>query len=379
MYLIASFVGAGKGIWYLIYWTNFAVSLFPLPISMRMLLLLSLLLLAPLTCRGAATTELYVGEAAVADQGGGERLRALPLALEHVLQKLSGLRQFDDYPLVAPALERAPEMVLSYHYIKVANLQADSPESADLRLVARFAEASVDEMARALQLPLWQPQRNPLTAWLIIDDGLDRRVMPLEYEYALRAMEQVAERRGQPLAWPSPDEQGAYAVDEQILWGGYTEDLAGPGGEGVLIAAARREGPEWGVRINVGFRGQHWSWRQSDIDLSAALTEGMQQVVDQVAAVQTIAASDLGIWQQELTVRGLSGADHYRRCLSYLQGISLVDRVEVVKAQPGAVTFRLGLSAVPSYLEAILDSGQVLQRREEGDGWLLAGALPDDG
>ena len=148
---------------------------------------------------------------------------------------------------------------------------------------------------------------------------------------------------------------------------------------GVLIAAARREGTEWGVRINVGFRGQHWSWRQSDIDLTAALTEGMQQVVDQVAAVQTIAASDLGIWQQDLTVRGLSGATYYRRCLSYLQGISLVDRVEVISAQPGAVTFRLGLSAMPSYLEVILDSGQVLQRAEEGDGWLWAGALPDDG
>jgi len=348
---------------------------------MKTLLLSSLLLLALLACphTPASELDLYVGEVAVTDQGNRERARALPLALEHVLQKLSGLRQFDDYPLLGLALDRAPELVLSYHYQKVPVLQADATETEELRLVAHFAEPAVDEMVRALQLPLWQPQRSPLTAWLIVDDGLDRRIMPLEYGYARQVMEQVAEWRGQPLVWPSPDEEGSYAVDEQILWGGYTEDLAAPGESGVLIAAARREGVEWGVRINVGFRGQHWSWRQSDIDLAAALAVGMQEAVDQVAASQTIAASDLGTWQQELTVRGLVGAEHYRRCLAYLQGISLVERVEVVHAQAGAVTFRLGLSAMPDYLEDILESSEVLQRAEEGDGWLLSGTLPDDG
>jgi hypothetical protein len=346
---------------------------------MRTILLVSLLLLAPLACRAAAATELYVGEAVVADQGGAERARALPLALEHVLQKISGLRQFDDYPLVRPALGRAPQMVMSYHYRKVAGPPVDDIPAEELLLVARFDESAVDEMARALQLPLWQPQRNPLTAWLVIDDGLDRRVMPVEYGYAQQAMEQVAERRGQPLEWPQPDAEGAYAVDQQILWGGYTEDLAAPGGQGVLIAAARREGQEWGVRINLGFRGQNWSWRQNDIDLAAVLAEGMQQAVDQVAAAQTIVAGDLGTWQQDMTVRGLAGADDYRRCLAYLQGISLVDNVTVLSARPGMVSFRLVLNAVPSYLEEILERSEVLQRAEEGGGWLLAGALPNEG
>jgi hypothetical protein len=203
--------------------------------------------------------------------------------------------------------------------------------------------------------------------------------MPVEYGYAQQAMEQVAERRGQPLEWPQPDAEGLYAVDEQILWGGYTEDLAAPGGQGVLIAAARREGQEWGVRMNVGFLGQNWSWRQNGIDLAAVLAEGMQQALDQVAAAQTIAAADLGTWQLDLTIGGLAGAGDYQRCLAYLQGISLVDSIAVLAARPGTVTFRLGLSAVPGYLEETLERGQVLQRAEDGDDWLLAGALPDDG
>jgi hypothetical protein len=346
---------------------------------MRTVLLACLLILVSPGSRGADLPDLYVGEAVVADQGGAERARALPLALEHVLRKLSGLRVFDDYPLVGPALDRAPEMVLSYHYRKDPDPSDEDGASPEWRLVAHFDEKAVDEMARALQLPLWQPQRRPLTAWLIIDDGLDRRILPIEFGDAKQAMDTVAEQRGLPLAWPSPDAEGQYAVDEQILWGGYTEDLEDSRGEGVLIAAARREGPEWGVRINVGFQGQHWTWRVNNIDLPSALAEGMEQAVDQVAAVNTIAASDLGASRQELTVQGLLNAADYQRCLAYLQNISLVDEVVVVAARPGSVTFSLELNALPRYLEELLDGGGVLQREDEGNRYLLVRTPPDGG
>jgi hypothetical protein len=345
---------------------------------MRTILLLTVLFLAPLACRAATAIDLYAGEVTVADQGNRERDRALPLALEQVLQKLSGLRQFDDYPLVHPALGRAPEIVVTYYYRKVESTLADGSAGEELRLVARFSDESVNEMVRALQLPLWRPERRPLLAWMIVDDGQGRRVMPIEFGDTRQSMEDVAERRGLPLEWPTPDAEGVYQVDEQILWGGYTEDLALAGEEGVMIAAARREGAEWNVRINLGYQGQNWSWRLDDIDLQAALTEGMEQTVDQIAAVNTIEAADLGSWQQEVTVTGVGSAADYRRCLNYLQGISVVDGVTVVAARPGAVTFRLSLSALPRYLEQTLESGGVLERADAGGAYLLVGVDPSD-
>jgi len=347
-------------------------------LSMRAILLISAMILASLPCQAEAAVDLYVGEVPVTDQGAAQRNRALPLALEQVLQKLSGLRQFDDYPLVEPALGRAPEILLSYYYRKVDNILSDGSAAEELLLVASFAESAVDEMASALQLPLWPPQRKPLLAWLIIDDGVGRRVMPIEFDYALQSMQDVAERRGLPLEWPTPDAEGTYQVDEQILWGGYTEDLLAPHDEGILIAAARREGPEWGVRLNLGYQDQRWSWRQNDLDLQAALVEGVQQVVDQIAAANTIAASDLGSWQRDLTVAGLGDAGGYRRCLGYLQNMSVVEAVEVISAQPGSVTFRLELRALPLYLEQMLDTGGVLERDGESGEYTLVQAAPDD-
>ncbi len=348
---------------------------------MKQLLLLCILMLAPLGAGGAVPgSELYVGEAPVADQGAGERRRAMPLALQNVLQKLSGLRRFDDYPELRSALTQAPDMVLSYHYRKVEQMLSDGSVREELGLVAQFAQAPVDNLARELGLPLWQAQRVPATAWLIIDDGIDRRIMPIEYEYARQRMAATAERRGLPLDWPGPDADGLYAVDEQLLWGGYVEELAGAGGRGLLIAAARREGAQWSVRFNLGYPGENWSWRLNDADLAAALEEGTHEAIDRVAAANTIQASDLGSWQYDLTVSGLAGAEDYRRCLNYLQGISLVGEIGVVRAQPGQVTFRAVLNAAPHYFEEMLQSGGVLQALDEAaEGhYSLIGGLPDD-
>lgn len=338
-------------------------------------------MLAPLDDgRAAPAPDLYVGEAPVADQGAGERSRAMPMALQNVLQKLSGLRRFDDYPDVRSALRPAPDMVLSYHYRNFERMLSDGSLSEELVLVAQFAEAPVDNLVRDLGLPLWQSQRLPAMAWLIVDDGLDRRIMPIEYDYARQRMALIAQRRGLPLEWPGPDADGLFAVDEQILWGGYAEELAAASGQGALIAAARREGAAWAVRFNLGYQEDNWSWRLSDSDLAAALEEGMHETVDRVAAANTIQASDLGSWQHDLTVSGLVSAEDYRRCLNYLQSMSLVEDVGVVAAQPGRVTFRTLLTASPPYLEQMLESGGVLGKRDEDaeSGYFLIGELPDD-
>jgi hypothetical protein len=333
----------------------------------------TLLLLAMLFPAGlaAAPAELYSGEIVVVDKGPSERSRAVPLALQQVLQKLSGLRSLEGYPEVEPALDRAETMLLTYFYRNRVLTLADGNEAEQLRLVARFAPAAVDELARSLQLPLWQPERPPLQVWLVVDDGLDRRIMPVEYAYVRESADDLAMQRGLPLSWPEPGPEGEWNVDTQLLWGGYTEDLGLPEGQGVMIAAARREGASWGVRINLSYQGRHWAWRVEAFDLQPAMDQAVNQAADEIAAAGSIAAADLGTWEETLTVSGLSGAEDYQHCLAYLQGIGVVERVDVVSARPGSVTFRLGLSALPRYLEEALASGDVLEADEDAAGYRL--------
>ena len=338
---------------------------------MRLILLALLLIQLPVANGLAAPADLYTGEAVVESQQLSERKRALPLALMQVLQKLSGLRHFDMYPLVEDSLDSAGSMLVSFHYRNEENIQADGEVFDELHLVARFSEPEVNELMRSLQLPLWPPERAATQIWVVVDDGLDRRIMPLEFAYAWEAMAEAAASRGMPVEWPEPDDEGNYPIDVQLLWGGYTEDLVELGIDSVMVAAARREGPEWSVRINLGYGGQNWTWRNRDVDLQLVLSEGMQQAVDRVAEANTIIAADQGRWFHELTVGGIAGAHDYSRCLAYLQKLSMVEQVRVASAGDGLVRFKLELNAVPLYLEEALSSGSMLEFIDSEDTYLL--------
>jgi len=338
---------------------------------MRKILLISLLTWLPITAIQATPIDIYTGEATVESKDAGERRRALPKALKNVLQKFSGLRSFEDYPQVEPALGLASSILVSFHYRNVETVFADGSEGDELRLVAKFSENSIDELGLSLQLPLWQTERATTDIWVVVDNGLDRKIMPVEFAYTWGAMADVAATRGFPVNWPEVDEQGRYLIDAQLLWGGYTEDLGIGHGSSAMIVAARREGLEWSVRSNLTYNNQNWTWRIQNIDLQAALTQSMQEAVDLAAAANTITASDLGTQVHELTVAGLGDAGDYERCLGYLQQLSVVDQVSVVSAQPGNVTFRLELNALPQYLEETLLAGRFLEFDEDERNYFL--------
>lgn len=330
------------------------------------ILLFLCLVAAPFSSGLAVEVDVYTGETPVSGQDAGERRQALPRALGNVLEKYSGVRSLDAYPEAKASLRNAESILVTFYYRNVEKTLADGSTTEQLNLVAKFAPDEVDELARALQLPLWQARRDPLEVWVVVDNGRQREILPLETAYARQSLSAVSELRGQPLVWPEPDEEGMYSVDMQLLWGGYTEDLASLNGVGVLILAARREGARWGIRTNLGFSGEHFAWRIQDFDLEAGLVEGLQKAIDQVAVSMAIAADEQGVWSRELTVEGINSSSDYQSCLAYLQGLGIVDSVAVISAQPGGMTFRLGLNAAPDYLdEAFLRSGLLEAGDEE--------------
>ena len=345
---------------------------------MTRILLCFLLALLPVADAFSVEVDVYTGQAVVADQSAAERRSALPVALGHVLRKLSGARTLDDYPEAAAALKSASSILVTSYYRNVDLPVADGSTRSELRLIAQFSPQAVDELARSLGLPLWQPDRKPTEIWIVVDDGMGRKVMPVEIGYMRSALDQAASMRGMPLNWPQPDEEGMYPVDMQLLWGGYTEDLASPRGDGVLILAARREGAQWGVRANLGFEGENWAWRFQEFDLQQALVNGLEQAVDQIALSSAIAATDLGTWEHELMISGLRNPKDYQRCLSVLQGNAIVSQVDIVSAKTSDVTFRLQLTALPQYLESDLKNSGVLEFSEEESRFYMKGTMPDE-
>jgi hypothetical protein len=332
---------------------------------------LIIILLVSTVWLGSVRADIYSGEVTAEGQDAQERAELIPSALIHVLQKVSGLRDIPPDPALDPVLANAPRMVVSTHYRKVVTNLPDGTALHEQRLVVDFLPQEINRAVVELGLPRWRIERQPVDVWVVVDEGTQRRLMPVEFQYAWDAVSEVAAGRGLPLSWPSLDSEQAINVDLQLLWGGFTEQLSADNEHDVMIAAARREGPEWSVRWTLASGERLWNWRSSDADLSWALVQGAHQAVDTIANANTIGASAAGSLGYVLEVGGLRSAGDYGRCLQYLEGLSLVDRVTVEAATPGRVRFRLELNAAPEYLEAAFDSDRALGKGLSAAEYLL--------
>jgi hypothetical protein len=343
------------------------LTLFCLVPQMKQILLIISLLLLSSTAVGAEL-DLYTGEVVVANQGEGERKEAIPEALIRVLQKLSGKRDMPITPILDDALLNADSMLLSFAYRNVDRVDPEGNTSQDLRLVARFMQPEVDRVVQQLGLPRWQHERPAVQIWVILDEGRNREIKPVEYEYAWQAMEDVAAMRGLPVIWPELDDEEAQLIDTSLVWGGFTDYLVerGAPGDGVVIVAARREGPRWTLRWSLSAGEQHWNWHSDDQELMFALVSGVHRMADELSAANAILASEQGEWTVDVTVADLRSADDYTACLEYLQTTSLVTAVEVLGAEPGRVYFRLQLNAAPEHLGEVFDHGSVLLSSKTG-------------
>lgn len=309
-----------------------------------------------------ADDQLYTGEVAVPSQGAHDRSQAVPEALIQVLQKLSGQREMPRSEALDDALQNADRLLLSFRYANVDRAGPDGMISQELRLLAQFMPSEVDKVVRQIGLPRWQQERPAMQVWVIIDDGGSRQLKPVEFTYAWDAMQEIAAMRGLPISWPELDEEEAQLIDMRLVWGGFTDYLVerGAPADGLVIIAARREGTTWALRWNVTSNADKWSWRTSDQELLFALAQGIHQMTDRVAAGNTIAASEQGLWITDIIVGQLNSAADYAKCLEYLQDLSLVIDVDILGADPGRVHFRLQLNAAVEHLSEAFVRGTVL-------------------
>ena len=208
--------------------------------------------------------------------------------------------------------------------------------------------AAVSQPARSIADVV--PDLHPATVTLIDKalqfEKVDRWPNALEMQEALR--------RGLPVRWPDLDEAALAAIDVQLLWGGYTEQLLGTQTPAVAIVTARREGPDWRLRWTYEDSSTATGWRMQERDLQRGLMEGINRLADEVAAANTIGPGGAGVQRVALSVTGLNSGEDFARVLAYLESLSLVDAVRVRDARPATLSFELNLNAAPRFLEDAL-------------------------
>lgn len=294
-----------------------------------LLILMACLLAGLLTSPGvSAVTVPNLYEVQVPGGGGADAARntAFAAALRAVAVKVSGVRD---------AGERLPPATVADGRRYVQRFGANP----DGTLRVGFDGASINRILAENDLPVWGSERPLTLVWLAIEDATGQASW-VGQDPALpeaRIVEQVAQLRGLPLAWPAmdmEDRQLAAALDSE---GSQSTRLTAIGSkyraDAVLVGRARRN-----VAGDVTVR---WLLRfgETMTETDGSLPEGVHAAADQLARLFSAAAGSTR--EVIVDVAAINDMRAYADTLTYLEGLTLVRSVSVENVSGDVVRFRL--------------------------------------
>lgn len=323
--------------------------------------LLFSLLLACVPARAVVVENLYRALVDVEDHSRSELQRATREGLAQVLVKVSGTAAVLQMEEITAALDRAPNYMQRYRYLR--------PEGGGLRFQVHFDAQLVNDLLRDAQAPLWTANRPPVLVWMVVSDENGRRpATPEANPEFFEQIQQSLDRRGVPAVFPLNDLEDTVAVSVEGLWA--LDEAA------ILLASER-----YGVanvlagRIRSMPDGRwlgDWRYLSGGESLGTsfygeevpAFTAGVVDfIADRMASRYAVAGEAEGL---EVLVRvdALADFEDLRRVLDYFQSIELVDQAWPAYLEGDSVVFRLAAQADPDQLARIIQLNRRLQRLE---------------
>lgn len=295
----------------------------------------------------AAARGAYATEVAVRNQTSAERDRAYARALGQVLVNVTGDRGAADRPGVRDELRSADRYVDGFDYRQDEGLSATGAPSFQTTLVVRFKQREVDELVQMLGMPYWPTPRPKPVLWLAIDDGSGPRLVGLPQANAARAVLDQARSRGYALGLPSGSaaEQAAAGA----IWRGDTAAIASLSKRYAppmqLVGKLQRGAGGWVADWIFVDNGRTLSkWQTQHADARRAMAGGADGAADALFKRYAKAGSGGPPGRYRIRVLGVRSADDYLRLMGYLDGVSIVKRIEPVGAAQDALELDLELS-----------------------------------
>jgi hypothetical protein len=306
-----------------------------------------------------AVEGLYSATVEVADQSSAQRQKGFSRALAGVLIKTTGTKDIAVRPGVSQALAQASNYMVKYAYLPQPQPQfqpispsvSESAESKPLSseraeiaqtppgfpLSVQFAKATVDELMRTLDLPIWPANRPQILVWVVEQTASGYRFVDTGDLH--QALQSSFQRRGLPFQLPLYDLGDQLALSSLAAWSLNQQQLQ---------EAAKRYGVDhWLVlrysQLSSG--GVRGSWylagRKGDFAGDRALLNTLQAAssdeflsasVDQVTdrfAQQMAYFADTEADLFRLVVENIGSFAAFTQLNSFLGGLEIVNSVKV--------------------------------------------------
>lgn len=269
--------------------------------------------------------ELYQASAPVADRTEAAQSAAFEAALRTVLVRVTGRRNADEDPALAPLISSARRYVQQYR------------AAADGQLWVSFDGTAIDRWLTQNNQPLWGRERPVTFVWLAVQTGAQSGTVITADDTSeiKQSIDAAAVSRGAPLVWPTSADLQRNHID----YAGFASAGSGAlaelgrrlGGEGTLIG--RANGPTAAAAV----RWSHFFQDRSS-EFSGAPIEGINRAADTYAGILAVSGSLAPV---DIEVTGVNDLKDYALVENYLESLTFIAHVGVEGLSGDAVRFRL--------------------------------------
>ena len=323
------------------------------------------------TCLAEEVQDLYSATVTVADQTIASRNRAASQGFIQVIEKLTGSSGVAQSQPVLNAALQSDRYIVGYSYRRKPAKEPNQPDQLEIAL--QFSQINIDNFLRVEQLPIWPAERQPLLVWVVIDDPVSGRLlaMPDQYPEIYTVLQEVAERRGQPIKLPILDLQDRLTLKPDDVW--YFN------GEQLQAAAERYQVAHWlVVRI---FQTSQGDWRgssglgsESGTRISNFDAPEISQFIGNIVdtSVDRFASEFVYIPQQsndrlELVFTGVNEHRQYLNLSNFLRDLEIVTDWQLKSIDNQSLHILVAIEGEPALFYAALNRNRKLQALE-GEG-----------
>lgn len=301
--------------------------------------LFALLLCFSLDSRAALVSDLYTAEVPIADHSTEAREEAVKSALSQVLVKVSGNSNIILIPAVSSTLSSANTQIQSYAYVKHNQTQQES-------LQVKFTPEGVNQLLSRTHQTIWDSHRPLSAVWLIMGESANAHIVTSDEGNALvEEMLLQANRRGVPLVLPGKDLNNVPALVERVVNMDTQQLLTASkqyNAENFLgIKLKPLESGEFEADCIFFSKGRSLRWKVTEKDQALVAKKIIDRFSNELSD-QFVAQK--GINNQKpvmFSVAGIVDLNDYDSIYHYLQKLTPVTNVEMVKIEGDTVVFAI--------------------------------------
>lgn len=376
---------------YSILWPFSGVDLVRLPLAVSLLLLVQCFGFAA-HLHAAQQVDIYRSQALVKSQSESERNAAARATFGELIVRVSGQRNALDNPVIRAAVPNAQNYLFGFSYKSSNEKLIEGARSfTALALQLDYEPQAISKLLKEAQLPIWPAQRPKLLVWLVSKDQRGLSLVPEVID--MQALNGAASYRGLPLVFPKLDQTEEMLLSAGDLWdlnlekikaasirykadailiGRYTPSSMGPIPPAVVLDSLATEiavpdidapgvpqentsaATELPVEPSQGpwlaewllIHGDNQTTQKDETpEVKGLFSNAIEQAADYFAEQYAIMPSSQGAQPIVLRIGNIKSFAGFKQVQAYLEGLAMVQRMEVVSVTAEAVVVRLTTEA----------------------------------